>query len=285
VIARDSAFVQALAYVDDCLPPAQRRDFERRLAREPELAALVEGWRLQNEAIRTVLSEEGGREPRPSGNPASPAPPLHRDRERRRALGEPIGLAAQSVRVHALRQGRLEQRRSTFGRGSIARAFGALLSALGILAVSATPAPVDHTALLALAAFSAYRTFAGDGPGGGFKGDQPAALEQWLRPQLGGFARIPDFAPAGYALIGGRIISGAQGPAAFALYAARSGARIGLTFELGESLPASELSRRTSGDLAAITLAAPGLGDWTIVGKADTPGLERLARLLGPASP
>src|SRR5262249_40959101 len=66
---------QALAHIDGCLPADQQREFEKNLAADKGLAASLEQWRLQNEAIRRTCGGRGRGRGR-SAAEAAPAPPL-----------------------------------------------------------------------------------------------------------------------------------------------------------------------------------------------------------------
>jgi hypothetical protein len=75
---RPEDVAMALSYVDNCLAPSAIADFERRLAAEPELSALVAVWRQQNDAIRRSFS---GRR-KVGGNPIVLAAYANLDRTR-----------------------------------------------------------------------------------------------------------------------------------------------------------------------------------------------------------
>lgn len=267
---------QALAYVDDCLAPEERRAFERRMAADPALAARIEQWRRQNEAIRQAFADTAlaeGAAPAPATIP----PPLRRDFGRRRqspfdadAQGRSLARAGAPPQSHEIARSAPSRR--------LPRPGFVLFAAALVLAWSAAPAPRDASADLAGAAFSAFRTFA-DGDALEFATTETAALETWLRRRLGGWLALPDLGAAGFTLVGGRVISGAEGPAAFALYRDRAGARLGLTVESGEAAAPPVI--RASGALVATALAAPGPEQATLIavkGEVDIGGLARRAR-------
>lgn len=265
---------QALAYVDGCLPADQRREFERSLTADKSLAACVEQWRLQNEAIRRAFSVKAPSEGRAHSEhvPARPLgdlPSLGRDMPRRReSLGRDL-----RAQVVAPREKPSAARLSPGRR--VTRGVAAPLLAALICMLSAGPVPTDPSQQLAGAAFSAYRTYAGAAQAEFIAAD-PTALERWLRPQLGGWIAVPDLTAGGFALIGGRIVPGAAGPAGFALYKNSADVRLGLMLELAEAGPSPVL--RSSGALHALSLPAPAPEQATLVG-ADATDLARLPTL------
>jgi anti-sigma factor RsiW len=289
VTAGSAVLAQALAYVDECLTPEERRDFERRMAGDPALVARVEQWRAQNKAIRKVFSENW--EQREQARRADFATPARRIELRRvtpseRELESPPPqierTASQAQRV--ISAPAKPAIRADVWRGRLAPLCCALFGAALFCLLSATPAPPDRSPLLTSAAFSAYWAFGGANRMDFATGDR-AALERWLQPQLAGVVVIPDFSAAGFALLGGRVIPGAEGPAAFALYENALGGRIGLTFEPGETTPASHSFVSVSDGLIAVALPAPAPGDLTIVGRPAAADLKRLVRLARSAAP
>jgi anti-sigma factor RsiW len=258
------------------------------MAGDQELTARVEQWRRQNEAIRKIFGENWiGREAQsradfdaPLRSEPSSATPLRRVAKRQTDSRE--HKSVRGLPASAGQPKQAEPRPVKAGGGRLGRSLALLFAGLVALAMSVTPAPFDRSALLTSAAFSAYRTFA-NGRTMEFAGAEPAALERWLRSQLGGFVAIPNFAPAGFALVGGRVTAGAQGPAAFALYQNSVGERVGLSLERGESTSSSKPFVRTSDDLTAVALAGSGSTDATLVGKAGTADLLWLARLARPS--
>jgi anti-sigma factor RsiW len=289
VTAGSALLAQALAYVDECLAPQERRDFERRMAADPALVARIEQWRAQSKAIRRVFSENW--EQREQTRRAQFETPARRIELRRVTPGErelepppPQIERKASPAQRVISAPARPAVRTVAWRGRLALLCCALFGGALFCLLSATPAPSDRSPLLTSAAFSAYWAF-----GGAKKMDfatgEKAALERWLQPQLGAVVVIPDFSAAGFALLGGRVIPGAQGPAAFALYENALGSRIGLTFEPGETTPASHSFVSVSDGLIAMALPAPAPGDLTIVGKAAAADLKRLARLARSAAP
>lgn len=265
---------QALAYVDDCLPANQQREFERNIAADKSLAACVEQWRLQNEAIRRTFGDKahGGVPDRaPAALPLGAAPPVNRDSPRRR---ESLG---QDLRAQVVAPGKSRSVEPLRAAGRLVRAAVAPTAIAAVIcAFSAAPVPTDRSSQLTAAAFSAFRTYAAAAQTE-FATADSAALEQWLKPQLGGWVAVPSLGVGGFALIGGRVVPGAQGPAGFALYKNSAGARIALILESSENPP--RLAPRTSGALTALPLTAPTPEVATLVAARGAVDLARLPGL------
>ena len=108
---------EALAYVDDCLEPAVRTAFERRLKVDPELRREVALWESQNRAIRAAFG----------------APPRHPPLDLGRASNENVarhggaaaaaseGAARGAARIRRARQPRPASRSNPRAAGRAAR--------------------------------------------------------------------------------------------------------------------------------------------------------------------
>ena len=95
---------ETLAYVDDCLDPEARSDFEARLKAEPELRREVARWESQNRAIRAAFgapprgaldlggasNENGARRAGEAARPADDASRPFGQARQRRAAARPI---------------------------------------------------------------------------------------------------------------------------------------------------------------------------------------------------
>jgi anti-sigma factor RsiW len=282
VSAPDHSVAQALAYVDDCLDAHERGAFEERLFKDQALAARVEQWRRQNEAIR--LAFNGALGSRESQNEVQD--PLQRFSAAKIApvARLPVeGRATRDLTSARSRQALTSKPAEGWKRSPARRRFGRVFAwlAVGFMAwtLSVAPAPVDRETLLAKSAFSTYRTFATGRPVE-FPATEPAALERWFQTQLGAFVAIPNLNPAGFALLGGRVVAGAQGPAALALYRDAAGRRVSFISERGDSARVSQSSIQTSGNLSALTFAASGAADETIVSDLDEDTLLSLQNLI-----
>ena len=279
--ATDRSLAQALGYVDECLEANERGEFELRLTNDPDLAARVEQWRRQNEAIRRIF-DETWRSRAPRNKPQHPldrlevaaAVPVARLQVEPRETRDFKTRSPRRVAVNKSAEGSSPSpsfpRR--VGRGLAFIAFGFLA-----WAASVVPAPVDRVALLTASAFSTYRTFATRPLD--LATAEPAVLERWLRTQVDFVTPIPDFVPGGFTLVGGRVVAGAQGPAAFALYQNSAGRRVSLFMERGEPALDSRIPVQSSGDLKALALTGFGPVDEVIVANIDDDALSALQRL------
>ncbi len=202
-------------------------DFERRavivqaMTTDPDLRAKVEQWRRQNEALTATF---GGvlREPLPLRLMPTT---LARETDRRKSVAEaPIAsapatqtapISASSARIAAIVM-------AAFVAGG-ATVFIVEAVANGSAFMGAAR-PIDSARIsggrdLALRAYEAHRTFATDltHPVEVPASDQEALLK-WLQHRLSMAIHIPDLRRDGWTLIGGRVLPGEFGPAAFLIY-------------------------------------------------------------------
>lgn len=175
------------AYVDGHLDGPHRSEVERYLARHPEQADEVQGWRQDAQQLRTLLA--GDLAPAPTLDPA-----LVRERAHRRRMSR-LSLAASLFLCLAI--------------GSIAG-----WTARG---VGTGDAPMAD-------AMQAYRLLALDhGMGMDITTGNENDLRAWLAGRVGSDVRLPDLADAGFRPIGGRLFATEQGPAGMVLYDDGSG--------------------------------------------------------------
>ena len=195
------------AYVDGQLEPGRRAEVEARLAEDPGAAARVRAYQAQNRALKglfdPVLAE------RVPARLAASARGGY-GRWRRRALPY-IGLAASL----------------------------ALGVALGWHLRGAPPGRVVVTASLPRAAAMAHAVYTPEvlHPVE-VAAEQEAHLVKWLTKRLGVPVRAPDLAGQGYQLVGGRLLPGAERPAAQFMYQDAGGQR--LTLYLRTDLPENQ---------------------------------------------
>lgn len=230
------------AFVDDQLDRDRARDVEAYLASHPEERARVASYRRSAEELRAMLAGASLLPPNPRLDPRAIRREL-RQRSRRRAM-----LCA-----------------------SLAVALG--IGALGgwearSMSLAGAPAPMDD-------AVEAYRTFATDrvrpvemtARDGG-------DLQTWLSGRLGRPVALPDLAPYGFDLLGGRLLSTANGPAVLLMYEDRGGQRV--SFYIRPSSRSGELTgTRRDGGLATKYWFRGGYG-FAVVGRADDPRIEEV---------
>lgn len=198
------------ALVDNRLSPERQREVEAWLAGRPEDAGRVEAYRAQTDALRVlfdpVLQE--------------PVPPRLQAAARRRALSWPAQSLAAGLLVALIGGGA-----GWSLRGGLADS-GRTVPVAG----QATPAPT-----LASAAGFAQRAVVAHAV---YTPDQRRPVEidaahqdqlvAWLSKRMGAPMRPPHLQALGYALEGGRLLPGGEGPVAQFMYRDAGGARLTL---------------------------------------------------------
>lgn len=258
------------AFVDGELDAERRRLIEEHLHKHHEDAALVEGWRRQNAALRAAFANTV-KEPLPASlrttNKASLAS----------SFGSGVNWArfspSKSSSLRAMRRpdtSRKLQRRPMIAVSLLTLLAGGLIAGAALLAFTnpATPPAEMRPAPVAFVerAESAYATFATDTRAVEIGVDRKAELSAWLADRVG-YGALPDLSGAGLELRGGRLVPGALGPAGLLFYRSAEGALVGLYFE------------RAAGERpGAAPRPAPGLAvvEWRAGGRAFV--------LLGPLS-
>jgi anti-sigma factor RsiW len=84
-------------------------------------------------------------------------------------------------------------------------------------------------------------------------GTEKAHLQAWLSKRVGTAFTVPDLTEQGYALLGGRLLSGDDGPAAMLMYEDRSGQRLSVLLTSPGSDMETALKVQDSGKLIACT--------------------------------
>ena len=183
---------QLHAYVDDLLGEDERNAVEAWLASNEEEAARVRAWRAQNAALRSFF------------NPVmdEPYPPEFAPPRRPRR----------------------------WGQYAIAAGVFALGIAIGWIVHGVVPTGASSPgAALARQAAIAHAVYA---PEVRHPVEVPATEEQhlvaWLSKRLGTGLKAPKLAPLGYELVGGRLLSGSNGPVAHFMYQDTRGIRLTL---------------------------------------------------------
>jgi anti-sigma factor RsiW len=242
---------ETLAYVDDCLDPEARSDFEARLKADPKLRREVARWESQNRAIRAAF----GAPPRGALDLGGAS----NENGARRA-----GEAARSVDGASRPFGQARKRRAAArpiakprpaGPGPTARRLaGAVALAAAIVWVGLpSVAPRPPAALIAAGA-SAARALA-DLPVEFVAGD-PAALAARLGPRL---ALAPPLAP-GLRLVGARLAPGSQATATLYLYENSRGERVALMVEPLDEIVAAPARRSEAEGLSVAAWTGAGYG-------------------------
>lgn len=181
-------------YVDGQLDASRRADVEAYLAAHPEAAAQVQEWRAQTQALHGAYDG---------------------------VMNEPIPVRLTNV-LHA----------RTWPHGIAA---GIVWLACGVTAgwfahgmqSSARALPPTAFANRAMAAHVMYTAESRHAVE--VTGDQEAHLVAWLSKRLDAPIRAPDLNPQGFALLGGRLLPGDDGPLAQLMYQSNAGERLTLT--------------------------------------------------------
>ena len=242
---------ETLAYVDDCLDPEARGDFEARLRADPELRREVARWEAQNRAIRATF----GAPPRSALDLGG----VSNENGVRRA-----GEAARSVDGAARPFGQARKRRAAArpiakprraGPGPTARRLaGAVALAAAIVWIGLPSLGPRPSAALLAAGASAARALA-DLPVEFVAGD-PTALAARLGPRL---ALAPPLA-SGLRLVGARLTPGWQATATLYLYEDPRGARVSLMIEPLDEIDAAPARRSDVDGLSVAAWTGAGYG-------------------------
>ena len=267
------------ALVDNEISGEERRRVEDHLAGCPEDAALVEGWRRQNAALRAAFEPVAQERPPLSlrnaaqRNAAAGAPPIESGAIH---WGRPSNSTRSMRRFEEESAGRRRARAlaSTFGAllvgAAIAGAAVFVLTRPGV-APPAAPEPsyVERADL-------AYHTYVLDPRPVEFDAAQKEALLDALRLRLG-FARAPDLSSLDLKLLGARVAPGLRGPAGVLIYERGDlSARVALYYEKAESVGFPRLAPRVDQALTAIEWRAAGY-EFVLIGPLGPEAMQQAA--------
>ena len=107
-------------------------------------------------------------------------------------------------------------------------------------------------------------------------GEEGAHLTKWLSKRLDRSLIIPDLAPEGFSLVGGRLLPAARGAAALLMYENGEGARVTL-YVVPQAGGETAMRFTTTGDLTAVSWQAETLG-CVLVGNLPRDTLMKLAK-------
>ena len=233
------------AYIDDELPAERRGDVEAWLAAHPDDAARVQAWRAMAEALHARYDSV-----------ADEAVPKRLEVER------------------LVRQPR------KWMVGAIAAALLAFIAggAVGWMAhgASAAPSAFQNFTLDALDAHRLYVVEVRHPVE--VAGSERTHLQQWLSKRCGYNVKAPELDGTGLRLVGGRLLPGPQGPAAFFMYESPTGERFTLYTSRAEtgSTQMRYAARESDG---ALFWADRGVG-YVLSGPTDKDRLSQVARLV-----
>jgi anti-sigma factor RsiW len=237
------------AYIDGELPDDRKQAVAAWLADHPEQAAMVESWRAQAEAIRARYATV-----------ADEAVPerLKLDQIIRsdRANGRSWAALAAAAAVVAFVVG----------------------GATGWLAHGASAAAArTGFSVFASEALDAYKLYVVEVRHPvEVPGSERAHMTQWLSKRIGGDLRIPDLQSIGLKLVGGRLLPGPTGAAAFYMYEGPSGERFTI-YCAKTSVPDTAL-RFTSSERAAAFAWIDDNIAYVVSGPADRERLEKVTK-------
>lgn len=252
-----SAFIEEAdlhALVDGELDAERRRRVEDHLLQHPQDAALVEGWRRQNAALRAAFEPVAQETPPPSLKDAAsraPAPAQGPIETGAIHWGRP-GASRPAQRLDEIRAARRRQALLSTVLTLLAGAAVAGLAALVLAGRGEAPRP-PVAALLSQSyagrAALTYATYVSDPRPVEIDISRRGELTAWLRERVG-FARAPDLAELGLRLMGGRVAPGVAAPAGLLMYERADGARAALYFERAEAAGAPAAPRAGPGVIA-----------------------------------
>jgi anti-sigma factor RsiW len=233
------------AYIDDELPAERRGDVDAWLATHPDDAARVQAWRAMADALHARYDSV-----------ADEAVPKRLEVER------------------LVRQPR------KWMVGAIAAALLAFIAggAVGWMAhgASAAPSAFQNFTLDALDAHRLYVVEVRHPVE--VAGSERTHLQQWLSKRCGYNVKAPELDGTGLKLVGGRLLPGPQGPAAFLMYESPTGERFTLYTSRAEtgSTQMRYAARESDG---ALFWADRGVG-YVLSGPTDKDRLSQVARLV-----
>ena len=238
------------AYVDQRLDERRRGEIEAWLVDHPDDATEVRQWRRQAEAMRCLIA--------PLQLPANPA------------------LDPRAIRVRMRRR----RRRRAMLAASLVVTLGAGIAggwqARDVSYAAAHPPMQD--------ALEAYRTFATDRLRPVEMGASDAGmLENWLSSRIGRPMSLPDLGAYGFKLLGGRLLSTSDGPAALVMYQDGQGQRISLYVRPSTRFPGDLSGSRQENGLLARYWFRNGYG-FAVVGRADDPRTHQVQAAIPAAT-
>ncbi|HEV7600471.1 MAG TPA: anti-sigma factor [Bradyrhizobium sp.] len=233
------------AYIDDELPAERRGDVEAWLATHPDDAARVQAWRAMADVLHARYDSV-----------ADEAVPKRLEVER------------------LVRQPR------KWMVGAIAAALLAFIAggAVGWMAhgASAAPSAFQNFTLDALDAHRLYVVEVRHPVE--VAGSERTHLQQWLSKRCGYNVKAPELDGTGLKLVGGRLLPGPQGPAAFLMYESPTGERFTLYTSRAES-GSTQMRYAARESDGALFWADRGVG-YVLSGPTDKDRLSQVARLV-----
>jgi anti-sigma factor RsiW len=242
------------ALIDGRLPPHRTAAVDAYLAAHPEAQARFSQYAEQREALRTALSQQAG----------GPTPDrlrvAHIREERRHRRYRQLAQIAAAVSLLILGGVAGWAVRDVAGPfvASGAGTLAGVITADAIAAHRVYSVEVRHPVEV--------------------NADQETHLVQWLSKRLGRELTVPDLSPAGFRLMGGRLLPAEDGPAAQFMYENASGERLTLYLRVGVG-GETAFRYHEEGGIGAFYWSDEGFG-YAIAAKADRELLLRIAELV-----
>jgi anti-sigma factor RsiW len=227
------------AYVDGELPADRSAAVASWLAAHPEQAATVAAWRAQADSIRARYGA---------------------------VAGEPV--PARLTPDQIMRQSRPRRSLAAFAAVAAVAAF-VLGGAAGWMARGASAAAPSSAGSLTADAIEAHKLYVVEVRHPvEVPGEQRDHLVQWLSKRVGYTLRAPDLEAIGLKLVGGRLLPGPSGAAAFFMYEGTTGERYTIFCARAEDSPETAMRFRAANRFAAfywadrdLAYVVSGLGD------------------------
>jgi anti-sigma factor RsiW len=236
------------AFVDGELPADRQEALAAWLAAHAEHAALVAAWRAQADSIRARYGAV-------AGEPVPERLKLDQVIKRDRAGGRSWTAMAAAAAIAAF-------------------VFGGTAGWMARGASAAAQTGFDTFTADALDAYKLYVVEVRHPVE--VPGSERAHMTQWLSKRLGYELRVPDLQSIGLKLVGGRLLPGATGAAAFYMYEGPSGERF--TIYCAKASEAETALRYKSEDSAAAFYWVDGKVGYVVSGPADRERLETITK-------
>ena len=242
------------ARIDGRLPPHRAAAVDAYLAAHPEAQARFSQYAEQRHALRAAFAAQAG------------------------------GPTPNRLRVARIREERRHRRYRQLAQIAAAVSLLVLGGVAGWAARDVTGPLISSTAgtvagVITADAIAAHRIFSVEVRHPvEVDADQEAHLVQWLSKRLGRQLIVPDLAPAGFRLMGGRLLPAEDGPAAQFMYENASGERLTLYLRVGVG-GETAFRYHEEGGIGAFYWSDQGFG-YAIAAKADRELLLRIAELV-----
>lgn len=230
------------AYVDGALSESARAEVEAWLPFHPEEVERLRAYAEQNTLLRTLYN---------------------------RVLDEPVPEALLVVRPRVWR------------RYAVAAAVFALGIGLGWLARGMFIVPQMVPLSLARQAATAHVVYSPEVRHPvEVTGDEEEHLVRWLSRRLGTTLKAPKLAPLGYELVGGRLLSGPQGPVAHFMYQDARGQRLTLYVSRQRGEPRDTAFRFSQEDRVSVFYWVDGNFGYALSGEVRRDQLLKVADIV-----